>query len=72
MVMGTWSNPVDRREVSQLWKKGAAAGLAKEMSRTPGRVEESNGNRVKIPETLRREKLRSAALSKEGAETEMS
>src|SRR5437660_3317607 len=63
MVMGTWSDPVDGREVSQLWKKGAAAGLAKEMSRTPGRVEESKGNRVKIPGTLRRDKLRSAALS---------
>src|SRR5437588_8751289 len=64
MVIGTWSHPVDGREVSQLWKKGAAAGLAKEMSRTPGRVEESKGNRVKTPGTLRREKSRSAALSK--------
>src|SRR5437899_795371 len=64
MVMGTWSDPVDGREVSQLWKKGAAAGLAKEMWRTPGRVEEPNGNRVKMPQTLRREKPRSAAMSK--------
>ena len=64
MVMGTWSDPEDGRQVSQLWKKGAAAGLAKEMLRTPGRVEESNGNQVKIPGTLRREKPRSAALSK--------
>ena len=64
MVMETWSDPVDGREVSQLWKKGAAAGLAKEMSRTPGRMEESKGNRVKIPGTLRREKPRSVALSK--------
>src|SRR5437899_7209974 len=64
IVMGTWSDPVDGREVSQLWKKGAAAGLAKEMSRTPGRVEESKGNRVKIPGTLRREKPRSTAFSK--------
>src|SRR5205807_6450732 len=64
MVMGTWSDPVDGRDVSQLWKKGAAAELAKEMSRTPGWVEESKGNQVKIPGTLRREKPRSAALSK--------
>src|SRR5437879_13653697 len=64
MVMGTWSDPVDGREVSQLWKKGAAAGLAKEMSRTPGQVEELKGNRVKIPGILRREKPRYAALSK--------
>src|SRR5207302_3449412 len=64
MVIGTWSDPVDGREVSQLWKKGAAAELAKEMSRTLGWVEELNGNRVKILGTLRREKLRSAALSK--------
>src|SRR5437868_11686878 len=64
MVMGTWSDPVDGREVSQLWKKGAAAGLAKEISRTPGRLEESNGNRVKIPGILRGEKPRSVALSK--------
>src|SRR5205807_9456525 len=41
MVMGTWSDPVDGRDVSQLRKKGATARLAKEMSRTPGRVEES-------------------------------
>src|SRR5205807_8112158 len=64
MIMGTWSDPVDGREVSQLWRKEAAAGLAKEMSRTPGRLEESNGNRVNIPRILRREKPRSAALSK--------
>src|SRR5437899_5573356 len=64
MVTGTWSDPVDGREVSQLWKKGAAAGLAKEMSRTPGRVEASKGKRVKIPGTLRREKPRSGARSK--------
>src|SRR5947209_4029756 len=64
MVVGTWSDPVDGREVFLLWKKGAAAGLAKEMSRIPGWVEESKENRVKIPGTLRREKPRSAALSK--------
>src|SRR5437899_1106408 len=72
MVIGTWSDPVDGREVSQLWKKGAAARLAKEMSRTPGWMEESKENRVKILGTLRREKPRSVARSKYGAETEMS
>ena len=72
MVMGTWSDPVEGRVASQPWKKGNAAGLAKETSRTPGQEEESNGNRVKIPGTLRREYPRSAALSKYGAETEIS
>src|SRR5947209_7766425 len=64
IVMGTWSDPVEGRVASQFWKKGKAAGLAKETSRMPEREEESNGNRVKMRGTLRREYPRSAALSK--------
>ena len=64
IVMGTWSEPVEGRVASQFRKKGAAAGFEKEMSRTPGREEESKGNRVKIPGTLSSKYPRSAALSK--------
>src|SRR5437588_6407947 len=62
--MGRWSEPVEGRETSQEETKGVREELAKDRSRTEGRVDRSKGNLVWTPGVLTRAKPRSKALSK--------
>jgi len=61
MVMGTWFQPVEGTEVSQLLTKGSSRGLAKARSITEGRAFPERGNLVDTPGELRRAKPPSAA-----------
>ena len=63
-VIGTSSEPVEGREVSQERKKGNKSGDANERSITEGRVAMSQGKRVNTPGRLRSSKPRSATLEK--------
>jgi len=62
--MGTWSEPVEGREVSHERKKGNKSGDANERSITEWRVALSQGKRVNTPGRLRSSKPRLVALEK--------
>ena len=64
MVMGTWSEPVEGREVSQRWQKEASLEDAKDKSITEGREDPPKGKRVKTPGKLSYSKPFSEALEK--------
>jgi len=64
MVMGTWSEPVEGRGVSQLLMKGRSRGLAKARSTTEGRAFPERGNLVYTPGEFRRAKPPNAANSR--------
>ena len=72
MVMGTWSEPVEGREVSQLWTKGRSMELAKARLITEGRAFPERGNLVYTPGEFSRAKPPSATNSKYRAEQETS
>jgi len=62
--MGTWSEPVEGREASQLFTRGRRGGFAKARSMTEGRALPTKGNLVYSPGGFRRGKPDSAAFSK--------
>jgi len=64
IVIGTWSEPVEGREASQLLTRGRWGGFAKARSMTEGRAFPTKGNLVYSPGGLRRAKPDSAAFSK--------
>jgi len=64
MVMGTWSEPVEGREVSQPLPKSRSRGFAKARSMTEGRTFPQRGNLVYTPGEFSRPKPPSAANSK--------
>jgi len=64
IVIGTWSEPVEGREASQLLIRGRRGGFAKARSMTEGRALPTKGNLVYSPGGLRRAKPDSAAFSK--------
>ena len=70
--MGTWSEPVEGREVCQPFMKGRSRGLVKGRSITEGLAFPERGNLVYTPAELSRAKPPSAANSKYGAEEETS
>jgi len=72
IVMGTWSEPVEGRDASQLLTKGRRGGFANARSMTEGRAFPTKGNLVYSPGGLRRAKPDSAAFSKYGVEDEIS
>jgi len=72
IVMGTWSEPVEGREVSHPFTKGRSRGLAKVRSITEGRALPERGNLVYMPGKFSKAKLPSTANSKYGAEEETS
>jgi len=73
MVMGTWFEPVERREVSHPLTKGRSTGLAKARSMPERRAFPESGNLVYTPGDLNGAKPpRAAASSKYGAEKETS
>jgi len=59
-----WSEPVERREDSQLLTRGRRWEFAKARSKTEGRDLPTRGNLVYSPAGLRRAKPDSAAFSK--------
>ena len=64
IVIGMWSEPIERREASQHLSRGRRVGFAKARSMTQGRAFPTKGNLVYSPGGLRRVKQDSAALSK--------
>ena len=64
IVIGTWSEPVEGREASQLLTRGKRGGFAKARSITEGRALPTRGNLVYSPGGLKRAKPDSAAFSK--------
>jgi len=72
IVIGTWSDPVEGREASQLLTRGRRRGFAKGRPITEGRAVPTSGNLVYSPGGLRRAKPDSAAFSKSGVEDEIS
>jgi len=64
MVMGTWSEPGEGREVSAVFTKRRSRRLAKARSITEGRAFAVRGNLVYPPREFSRAKLPSAAYSK--------
>jgi len=71
-VIGTWSDPVEGREASQLFTRGRRRGFAKARSIPEGRAVPTRGNLVYSPGGLRRAKPDSAAFSKQEVEDEIS
>jgi len=72
MVVGTWSEPVEGRDVSQPLTEGRSRGLAKGRSIAEGHAFPERGNLVYTPGELRRGKPPSATNSKYGADAETS
>jgi len=72
MVIGTWSDLVEGREVSHPLKKGRSRGFANAKSIKEGRAFPERGNLVYTPGDLRRAKPPTAACSKYGVEEEIS
>jgi len=64
IVIGTWSEPVEGREASQLLTRGRRGGFAKARSITEGRALPTKGNLVYSPGGFSRAKPDSAAFSK--------
>jgi len=64
MVMGTWAEPVEGRDVSHPLTKGKSRGLAKARSMTEGRALPDKGYLVYTPGELSRAKPPNAAFSK--------
>jgi len=62
--MGTWSEPVEGRETSQLLTRGRRGGFAKARSMTDERALPTKGILVNFPRGFRRTKPDSAAFSK--------
>jgi len=63
IVIGTWSDPVEGRDASQLFTRGRRRGFAKARSITEGRAVSTRGNLVYSPGGLRSAKPNCAALS---------
>ena len=72
MVMETWFEPVEGREVSHPLTKGRSRGLAKARSIMEDRAFPERGNLVYMPGEFSSAKPPSAANSKYGAEEETS
>jgi len=72
MVMGTWSVPVERREVSHPLTKGRSEGLANARSITEGHAFPERGNLMYTPWEFNRAKAPNAANSKYRADEETS
>jgi len=64
IVIGMWLEPVEGRELSQLFTTGRRRGLVKARSVIEGRALPTRGNLVYSPGGLRRAKPASAAFSK--------
>jgi len=72
IVMGTWSEPVEGREASQLSTAGRRRGFANARSITDGRALPTRGNLVYSPGGLRRANPSPAAFSKSGVDEAIS
>jgi len=72
IVIGTWSEPIKGREVSQLLTNGRSRGFAKARSMTEGRAFPERGNLLYRPEEFSTVKPPNAANSKYCAQEETS
>ena len=68
IVIGTWSEPVERRDVSHPPRKGRSRGLENARSITEGPAYPGRGNLVYTPGEFRKAKPPKAASSKCGVE----